>query len=328
MRSLRDPAARRELDARLGWYIVLGTIPIGIFGLAFKDQIETGARDLYLIGIALIVLGLVLLAAERVASHDRPLEEITTRDGIVIGFAQALALIPGVSRSGATLTAGLFMGLDRTSAARFSFLLSVPAVVLSGLLEFGSILNGSEGEHTGLGALAVATLPCVRGRLRVDRLPAALPGEPLDDRVRGLPGGARDARPGAGEYRRDQVIAFALVELAWKFGVIALIALALVVLPGGGNALDVVLTALTIVFFAAIALLVARLYRQYRLDIESLDPNIRLALYGSLAIAVLTFTGTDRLFNAGGVGVLLWFALLVLASYGLFWAWTRYRRYE
>jgi hypothetical protein len=118
------------------------------------------------------------------------------------------------------------------------------------------------------------------------------------------------------------------VELAWKFGLIALIALALVVLPGGGNALDVVLTALTIVFFAAIALLVARLYRQYRLDLESLDANIRLALYGSLAIAVLTFTGTDRLFDAGGGGVLAWFALLAVASYGLFWAWTRYRRYE
>ncbi len=118
------------------------------------------------------------------------------------------------------------------------------------------------------------------------------------------------------------------MELAWKFGLIALIALALVVLPGGGNALDVVLTALTIVFFAAIALLVARLYRQYRLDIESLDANIRLALYGSLAIAVLTFTGTDRLFDAGGGGVLAWFALLAVASYGLFWAWTRYRRYE
>lgn len=118
------------------------------------------------------------------------------------------------------------------------------------------------------------------------------------------------------------------MELAWKFGVIALVALVLVVLPGGGNALDVVLTLLTIAFFAAIALLVARVYRQYRLDIETLDSNIRLALYGSLAIAVLTFTGTDRLFNAGGGGVLLWFALLALASYGLFWAWTRYRRYE
>lgn len=118
------------------------------------------------------------------------------------------------------------------------------------------------------------------------------------------------------------------MQLAWKFGVIALVALALVVLPGGGNALDVLLTALTIAFFAAIALLVARLYRQYRLDMETLDQGIRLALYGSLAIAVLTFTGTDRLFDAGGAGVVVWFALLALASYGLFWAWTRYRRYE
>jgi undecaprenyl-diphosphatase len=104
------------------------------------------------------VLGFVLLAAERVARHDRPLEKITTRDGIVIGLAQALALVPGVSRSGATLTAGLFMGLDRTSAARFSFLLSIPAVVLSGMLEFASILNDDDGQHAGLGALAVATL--------------------------------------------------------------------------------------------------------------------------------------------------------------------------
>jgi hypothetical protein len=118
------------------------------------------------------------------------------------------------------------------------------------------------------------------------------------------------------------------VQFAWKFGVIALVALLLQVLPGGGNALDVVLTALTIAFFAAIALLVARMYRQYRLDIETLDSSIRLALYGSLAIAVLTFTGTDRLFDAGGGGVLAWFALLALASYGLFWAWTHYRRYE
>ena len=118
------------------------------------------------------------------------------------------------------------------------------------------------------------------------------------------------------------------MQFAWKFGVIALVALLLEVLPGGGNALDVVLTALTIAFFAAIALLVARMYRQYRLDIETLDSSIRLALYGSLAIAVLTFTGTDRLFDAGGGGVLAWFALLALASYGLFWAWTHYRRYE
>jgi undecaprenyl-diphosphatase len=157
LRSLRDPAARRELDARMGWYIILGTIPIGIFGLAFKDQIENGARDLYLISIALIVLGFVLLAAERVGRKERRIEDITRRDGIAVGFAQALALVPGVSRSGATISAGLFLGFDRTSAARFSFLLSIPAVVLSGLLEFASIVNGSDGQHAGLGALAVAT---------------------------------------------------------------------------------------------------------------------------------------------------------------------------
>jgi hypothetical protein len=118
------------------------------------------------------------------------------------------------------------------------------------------------------------------------------------------------------------------VQTAWKFGLIALVALVFVVLPGGGNLLDVVLTALTVGFFAAIALLVARMYRQSRLDLETLRSSVKLALYGSLAIAVLTFTATDRLFSSGGAGVLVWFLLLALASYGLFWAWTRYRRYE
>jgi undecaprenyl-diphosphatase len=158
LRSLRDRSARRDTDARLGWYILLGTIPIGIFGLAFKDQIETGARDLYLIATALIVLGLVLLVAEKVGTRERSIEQLTTRDGVALGFAQALALVPGVSRSGATITAGLFLGLDRPSAARFSFLLSVPAVVLSGLLELSSIASGEEGQQVGAGALALATL--------------------------------------------------------------------------------------------------------------------------------------------------------------------------
>jgi undecaprenyl-diphosphatase len=159
VRSLRDrDVVREDVDARIGWYIVLGTVPIGIFGVLFKDQIETGARDLYLIGIALIVLGLVLLLAEQVGSRTRSLDQVRTADGFTIGLAQALALIPGVSRSGATITAGLFMGLDRTSAARFSFLLSVPAVVLSGVFELGSILSGEEGEGTTLAGLTLATL--------------------------------------------------------------------------------------------------------------------------------------------------------------------------
>jgi len=146
-----------DLDARLGWYIILGTIPISIFGLAFKDQIETSARSLYLIGGALIVFGLVLLLAERVAKRDRGLDAVTLRDGIGVGFAQALALIPGVSRSGATISAGLFLGLKRDDAARFSFLLSIPAIVLSGLLELGTFLDESGGDEAGIVGLLVAT---------------------------------------------------------------------------------------------------------------------------------------------------------------------------
>jgi undecaprenyl-diphosphatase len=159
LRSVRERTwLRSSLDARLGWFIIIGTIPIGIFGLAFSNQIETGARDLYLIGSALIVLGLILMVADRVGTKERDIEHIRTKDGIAIGLAQSLALIPGVSRSGSTITAGLFVGLDRTAAARFSFLLSVPAVVLSGLYELTKILGDGDGDHTSLGALAIATL--------------------------------------------------------------------------------------------------------------------------------------------------------------------------
>jgi undecaprenyl-diphosphatase len=149
--SLRRRELRGELDARMGWYIGLGTVPIAVFGFIFRDQIETGGRNLYVIGTALIVLGLVLLYAEHVARLDRGLRDIQARDAGAIGVAQALALIPGVSRSGATISAGLFAGFDRESAARYSFLLSVPAVVLSGLFEARKI--GGAG-----GAAAVPTL--------------------------------------------------------------------------------------------------------------------------------------------------------------------------
>ncbi|MGI8674115.1 MAG: undecaprenyl-diphosphate phosphatase [Thermoleophilaceae bacterium] len=158
LRSLRAPRARRSLDARLGWYIVLGTAPIAVLGLAFEEPIETVARNLYLISAALIGLGLVLLLAERLGTRLRGMESLGARDGVVVGFAQALALVPGVSRSGATITAGLFLGLDRPTAARFSFLLSAPAVVLSGVFQLFSILDGTEGRETGLVALVVATV--------------------------------------------------------------------------------------------------------------------------------------------------------------------------
>lgn len=134
-RGVIDRATRDTLEYRMGWYVIFATVPISVLGLAFKDQIETGARNLWLIASALIVLGLVLLAADWLGTHKREEEEITLRDGLLVGLAQAAALIPGVSRSGATITAGLFAGLKREAAARFSFLLSIPAVVLSGLFE-------------------------------------------------------------------------------------------------------------------------------------------------------------------------------------------------
>ncbi|WP_372789845.1 undecaprenyl-diphosphate phosphatase [Paraconexibacter sp.] len=155
LRSLRDPSLRGTLDVRLGWFIIVGTIPVSVFGLAFSTTIEDGARNLYLIATVLIVLGLVLLLAERVGKRERSLEDLTLRDGILIGFAQALALIPGVSRSGATITMGLFLNLDRPTAARYSFLLSVPAVVLSGLFEMRHI---SDGDGAGFGPTLLATV--------------------------------------------------------------------------------------------------------------------------------------------------------------------------
>ena len=155
LRELRLPYRRRSHEANLGWFIILGTIPIAIVGFIFSDQIESGARDLYLIGSALILFSLVMLAAERYGSHRRELAELNGRDGIFIGFAQALALVPGVSRSGATISAGLFRDFDRAAAARYSFLLSVPAVVLSGLFELRDV---GDGDSASAAATVIATL--------------------------------------------------------------------------------------------------------------------------------------------------------------------------
>ena len=142
---LRDPLARTHPEARMAWYIAAGTVPIAVLGLLFQDQIETGARNLWLIGTVLIVFALVLLFADRRGAHKRPLEEISVRDGILVGLAQSLALVPGVSRSGATMSAGLLLGLRRPDAARFAFLLAIPAVVASGLFELGDAGRSEEG---------------------------------------------------------------------------------------------------------------------------------------------------------------------------------------
>jgi undecaprenyl-diphosphatase len=155
LKSVREPELRTQIDAKLGWFMLIGTIPIAIFGLAFKSQIESGARDLYLIGIVMIVLGLVLWAAEIYGTRERKIESLTLKEAIMIGFAQAAALVPGVSRSGATISAGMFLGLEREAAARYSFLLSVPAVVLSGLFELKDIGGGTGAS---LGATALSTI--------------------------------------------------------------------------------------------------------------------------------------------------------------------------
>jgi undecaprenyl-diphosphatase len=160
LRSLRPGADRSALPARLGWAVAAGTIPICVLGLLFRRQIEGPLRSTYVVAGAMIGMALLLWLAEVFARHRRGVEDVTVRDGWIVGAAQAIALIPGASRSGSTLTGALFAGLDREAAARFSFLLSVPAVVLSGLLEAKGVLEpGAPGVMAwGLPDLAVATV--------------------------------------------------------------------------------------------------------------------------------------------------------------------------
>ena len=154
-RGLYDRSVRGTLEYRLGWYLILATVPVGVFGLIFSNQIETGARNLWLISCALIGLGVLLAAAERVGRRERDEEQINTTDAVVVGTAQALSLIPGSSRSGTTITAGLFRGLTREAAARFSFLLSIPAVVLSSAFE---AVHHEKGHSPGAGLIGIAVV--------------------------------------------------------------------------------------------------------------------------------------------------------------------------
>lgn len=134
-RSLRQPALRRSIDARMGWYVIVGTIPISVLGVTFAHQIETAARNLWLVAGTLIGFGIILGIADALGRRQLALADLNARDGIVFGFGQALALIPGVSRSGATITTGLALGYTREAAARYAFLLAIPAVLASGLYE-------------------------------------------------------------------------------------------------------------------------------------------------------------------------------------------------
>ncbi len=156
-------------DARLGWYVVFGTVPIIVAGLALEKPIDGEYRNLYFIAGAMIILALFLLAAELVGKKTRRLESLTLGGAMTIGLVQALAVIPGTSRSGVTITTGLFLGLEREEAARFSFLLSVPAITLAGLYKLGKTLfpkalGDTAGAHAALVPhAATPTLSAVAG---------------------------------------------------------------------------------------------------------------------------------------------------------------------
>ena len=153
--SLTKADLRSNPDAKMGWYVIIGTIPIGIAGLAFKSSIETTARNLWLVAGSLIVMGILLGLADRYAKHTKSEVNLNTKNAILFGLGQALALIPGVSRSGATITAGLAMGFKRDVAARYSFLLAIPAVFASAALTAGDIASD---DFVNWPATVVATL--------------------------------------------------------------------------------------------------------------------------------------------------------------------------
>ena len=137
--SIVNSEMRSNADAKMGWYVIVGTIPISVAGLAFKSSIETTARNLWLVAGALIVMGVLLGIADKYAKHTKVEADLNAKNAILFGFGQALALIPGVSRSGATITAGLAMGFKRDVVARYSFLLAIPAVFASAALTAGDI---------------------------------------------------------------------------------------------------------------------------------------------------------------------------------------------
>jgi undecaprenyl-diphosphatase len=157
--SLAHRGRRSDPDARMGWLIIVGSIPIVLLGLLLQNTIETTFRDLRIVATALIVFSVILYVADRIGSEKRQLDDLTIGHGIVFGLAQALALVPGVSRSGGTITAGRFLGYDRGAAARYSFLLAVPAVLGSGLYQAYQALSGQiSGPAVQWGPTIVATV--------------------------------------------------------------------------------------------------------------------------------------------------------------------------
>lgn len=154
-------------DAKLGWMVILGSIPVVIAGLAFKNEIETSLRSLWVIGFTLIGFGLLLGLADLLGKKTKPISELTTSHGLLYGLGQMLAVIPGVSRSGGTITVGLLLGYSRAAAARYSFLLAIPAVLASGILEFATTYKSLDSAN--LLATVIATIVAFTSGLFVIR---------------------------------------------------------------------------------------------------------------------------------------------------------------
>ena len=137
---------RDNLDYKMGWYVIVGTIPIGLIGFLAKDAIRDNLRSLWVTASVLVVFSFVFMAAEKWGSRKRDFDQLTMKDSIIMGCAQCLALIPGVSRSGGTISAGLFIGLKRSVATRYSFLLAIPAVLASGIFSLPDAFNPTHGQ--------------------------------------------------------------------------------------------------------------------------------------------------------------------------------------
>ncbi|SQG64698.1 undecaprenyl pyrophosphate phosphatase [Corynebacterium renale] len=148
---------QRGFDYRMGWMVIVGTIPVGVIGFLGKDLIRDNLRNLWITATVLVLFSFVFIWAEKVGSKTRSFDQLTMKDAVLMGFAQCLALIPGVSRSGGTISAGLFLGLDRAVAARFSFLLAIPAVLASGLFSLPDAFNPDAGQAASGMQLLVGT---------------------------------------------------------------------------------------------------------------------------------------------------------------------------
>lgn len=152
-----DPAKRDNQNYRMGWMVIAATIPVGLIGFLAKDLIRDNLRNLWITAIVLILFSFVFIWAEKVGTHQRSYDKLTMKDALLMGFAQCLALIPGVSRSGATVSAGLFLNLDREVATRFSFLLAIPAVLASGLFSLPDAFDPAAGQAASAPQLVVGT---------------------------------------------------------------------------------------------------------------------------------------------------------------------------